>query len=64
MILLLLFISLVNTDLSAQIVSIPDAKFKACLVNNLSINTNEDTEIQLTEAANYCKYGIRHFESL
>lgn len=34
----------------AQNVIIPDANFKAYLVGNLAINTNSDTEIQLTEA--------------
>ena len=37
--------------LRAQNVIIPDAIFKAALVNDASINTNMDTEIQLTEAA-------------
>ncbi len=32
-------------------VTIPDANFKAKLVNNPSINTNNDTEIQCSEAA-------------
>ncbi len=35
----------------AQNVNIPDANFKAYLVGNTSINTNMDTEIQVTEAA-------------
>ena len=33
-----------------QNVEIPDANFKAYLVNNLLINTNADTEIQVSEA--------------
>lgn len=37
----------------AQIVNIPDAVFKAVLVANASINTNNDTEIQVSEAQNY-----------
>ncbi len=37
-------------SISAQIVNIPDANFKAALVGNLTINTNGDAEIQLTEA--------------
>ncbi len=36
-----------------QIVNIPDANFKAELVNNTTINTNADTEIQITEAEAY-----------
>ena len=36
-----------------QNVNIPDANFKAALVNNASINTNMDTEIQISEAAAY-----------
>jgi Leucine-rich repeat (LRR) protein len=34
-----------------QNVNIPDANFKAFLVNNSNINTNGDTEISVTEAA-------------
>ena len=34
----------------AQNVTIPDANFKAYLVNNSAINTNSDTEIQVSEA--------------
>lgn len=35
---------------SAQNVNIPDANFKAYLVGNTAINTNADTEIQVSEA--------------
>ena len=35
---------------SAQNVNIPDANFKAYLVGNSAINTNSDTEIQVSEA--------------
>lgn len=38
------------TFIKAQIVNIPDTNFKAVLVNNALINTNADTEIQVTEA--------------
>ncbi|HOZ30820.1 MAG TPA: hypothetical protein PLL66_07870, partial [Bacteroidales bacterium] len=38
---------------NAQIVNIPDANFKAALVGNLSINTNGDNEIQVSEASAY-----------
>jgi hypothetical protein len=34
-----------------KIVNIPDANFKAYLVGNTNINTNGDTEIQVSEAA-------------
>jgi hypothetical protein len=37
----------------AQNVTIPDANFKAYLVANTSINLNNDTEIQVSEATNY-----------
>lgn len=37
----------------AQNVNIPDANFKTYLLGNLSINTNSDTEIQVSEAAAY-----------
>jgi Leucine-rich repeat (LRR) protein len=36
-----------------QNVNIPDANFKAYLVGNTAINTNGDTEIQVSEAAAY-----------
>jgi len=39
------------TGAQAQIVNIPDANFKAALVNNSSINTNMDAEIQVSEAS-------------
>ena len=35
----------------AQNVNIPDVNFKACLVGDAFINTNRDTEIQVSEAA-------------
>ncbi|MBW1294174.1 T9SS type A sorting domain-containing protein [Aquimarina litoralis] len=37
-------------EVFAQNVNIPDANFKAYLVGNASINTNGDTEIQVSEA--------------
>jgi len=37
----------------AQIVNIPDANFKAYLVGNTAINTNADTEIQVSEATSF-----------
>ncbi len=39
-----------STHVEAQIVNIQDANFKAVLVNNTAINTNLDTEIQVSEA--------------
>lgn len=36
-----------------QIVSIPDTQFKAYLVGNTAINTNMDTEIQVSEATTF-----------
>lgn len=38
---------------AAQDVNIPDANFKTALINNPSINTNSDGEIQVSEAAAY-----------
>lgn len=38
---------------NAQNVNIPDANFKASLVGNTFVNTNADTEIQISEAAAY-----------
>lgn len=43
----------VSFAVSAQIVNIPDANFKAYLVSNPLINTNGDSEIQLSEANNF-----------
>jgi len=40
-----------NTTLQAQNVVIPDANFKALLVGNISINTDGDDEISVSEAA-------------
>ncbi|WP_420575774.1 Ig-like domain-containing protein [Ekhidna sp.] len=34
-----------------EVVDIPDANFKSYLVNNTNINTNEDSEIQVSEAS-------------
>jgi Leucine-rich repeat (LRR) protein len=39
--------------ITAQIVNIPDANFKAALVGNGEINTNGDDEIQVSEAEAY-----------
>ena len=39
--------------INAQNVNIPDANFKALLVNNSSINTNLDSDIQVVEANTY-----------
>ncbi len=49
----LLLITLATFSLTsqAQNVTIPDANFKAYLVGNSAINTNGDTEIQVSEAA-------------
>lgn len=45
------FLLLVSaTRVTAQNVNIPDANFKTALVNNFGINTNQDSEIQLSEA--------------
>ncbi len=48
-------------SISAQNVTIPDANFKAYLVGNSAINTNADSEIQVSEATAftsdiYCPY--------
>ena len=59
-----------------QNVNIPDANFKAYLVNNIAINTNADNEIQVSEASAFndtiaCSYldisnlkGIEAFTAL
>lgn len=38
---------------TAEVVNIPDAQFKSHLINNSTINTNNDDEIQLTEASTF-----------
>lgn len=48
----LLFLGL-SLPLVSQVVLIPDFNFKNALLNNLSINTNNDAEIQLSEAQAY-----------
>ncbi|SNR15434.1 InlB B-repeat-containing protein [Tenacibaculum jejuense] len=48
----LLFLSITLT-INAQIVTIPDANFKAILLANTLINSNGDNEIQVTEAEAY-----------
>ena len=50
----LLFLSIfLCISLFSQNVYIPDANFKAYLVNNSQINTNGDTEIQVSEASDF-----------
>ncbi|MGH1384067.1 T9SS type A sorting domain-containing protein [Kordia sp.] len=46
----LLFL-IITVYVNGQNVTIPDANFKNYLVNNSAINTNGDTEIQISEAA-------------
>ena len=58
----LLFLSVfLSASLFGQNVNIPDANFKACLIGNSLLNTNGDSEIQLSEASAftgviYCIY--------
>ena len=55
-ILLCLFAFFYTNNLQAQCtgdVYIPDANFKIVLINNAAINTNNDAEIQCSEAAAY-----------
>ena len=59
----LLFLSVfLSTSFFGQSVYIPDASFKAILVGNSAINTNGDTEIQMSEASSY-DGGIECFGS-
>ena len=51
--LLLLFTIKVSSITLSQVVTIPDAQFKAYLVGNSSINTNMDSEIQVSEASSF-----------
>lgn len=48
--LLILALNFFGFGANAQNVNIPDANFKAYLVGNSAINTNADTEIQVSEA--------------
>jgi len=50
---LLSLLSIAAFGANAQNVNIPDPLFKACLVSNTLINTNSDTEIQVSEALAY-----------
>ena len=69
---LLIGITILTCIVSAQAqnVNIPDANFKAALVNNASINTNGDAEIQTSEAAaftgaiNVSNSGITNFTGI
>ena len=53
----IIFLSIILTVLCntsiAQNVNIPDPNFKSILINDPSINTNSDNEIQLTEASSF-----------
>lgn len=40
----------ISIVVKSQVVNIPDANFKACLIEDPSINTNSDNEIQVSEA--------------
>ena len=51
--LLFLFTANLYFTISAQNVYIPDVALKNALLNNLAINTNGDTAIQVSEAVNY-----------
>jgi hypothetical protein len=48
---ILSILTMATLGASAQNVNIPDANFKAYLVGNTAINTNSDTEIQVSEAS-------------
>jgi|TARA_B110000305_G_scaffold37949_1_gene38421 hypothetical protein len=50
---LLFFLLLLTAGAFSQNVNIPDANFKAYLVDNIEINTNGDSEIQVSEASSF-----------
>lgn len=52
------------TDVAPCIVNIPDANFKAYLVGNTAINTNEDAEIQCSEAIAFAGSISCHSQSI
>jgi hypothetical protein len=43
----------IGLNINAQIIIIPDSNFKVYLLGNLLINTNNDSEIQLSEATSF-----------
>ncbi len=53
-------IALIFGSLNAQNINIPDANFKTFLLNNSLVNTNADTEIQLSEAQSFSGELIIH----
>ena len=53
---LLLILLLIPMMSFGQNVNIPDANFKNCLVNSAAINTNGDSEIQVSEASAFTGY--------
>lgn len=57
-----ILIGLCTLTVYAQNVNIPDANFKTALVNNSSINTNSDGEIQVSEAQAFT--GVIDVQSL
>lgn len=60
-IILILILSAVANGVNAQIVNIPDVNFKHYLVSNSAINTNGDSEIQVSEAIAFT--GTIHCDS-
>jgi len=48
-----LLLIILATTIKAQTVNIPDVNFKAYLVGNANINTNNDSEIQISEASSF-----------
>jgi hypothetical protein len=48
-----LLVSTMSVVHAQDIVHIPDANFKKALISNADINTNSDSEIQVSEAENY-----------
>lgn len=72
----LLILCLYSLVVQAQSINIPDANFKSALVGNLTINTNGDSVIQLSEAQAYSGVidvqnsnisslvGIEHFTNI
>ncbi len=55
---------IVSFNSFTQIVTIPDAKFKAALVANTLINTNADTEIQVSEANAFTGSLVLNYDSI
>ena len=61
---ILSFLLCIGAKNYAQNVNIPDANFKAALVGNATINTNGDSEIQVSEAGAFASVIDVHYKGI